>query len=114
MIVEAFLAILVAIGLVNAWVTWRVIGDDLSSLSQRVAQIGLVWVIPAVGAVIVLNLQRRHGEKGSGRYREMPDVGEDFGHQRQFIKKSDDAADSDLACGCGATFNRWVRQIAVW
>jgi hypothetical protein len=95
MIIEAFLAILIAIGLVNAWVTARVLGDGLSSLGQRVAQIALVWLLPAVGAMIVLNLQRRHGEKGSGRYREIPEAGDDFGNQRQFIKKSDDAADGD-------------------
>ena len=79
MIIEALFAVLIAICILHAWVTWRVVHDDLSSPTQRVAQIVLVLMLPAVGALMVLNLQRRKGEKGLGRYHEIPDPGDDFG-----------------------------------
>lgn len=86
---------LVAIGLLDAWVTWRVIGDDLSSSRQLAAQIALVWLLPVLGALIVLNLQRRNAEKQSARYREIPDAGDDFVYSRQSFKKLDDVIDGD-------------------
>ncbi len=95
MIIETLLAMLVAIGLLDAWVTWRVLGDGLSSHGQRAAQIALVWLLPLLGALIVLNLQRRNAEKGSGRYREIPDAGDDFAFSRQSFKKLEDAIDGD-------------------
>lgn len=94
-IIEAFFAVLIAICVLDAWVTWRVVHDDLSSSSQRVAQITLVWLLPAVGALIVLNMQRRNGERGSGRYREIPDPGDDFGYSRLSFKKGEGAVDND-------------------
>jgi len=94
-ILEAFLTMLVGIVLLDAWVTWRVVGDGLSSSRQRAAQIALVWLLPVLGALIVLNLQRRNAEKGSGRYRDVQDVGDDLAHARQFLKKLDDVIDGD-------------------
>jgi len=86
---------LVALGLLDAWVTWRVLGDGLSSPGQRAAQIALVWLLPLLGALLVLNLQRRNAESGSGRYREIPDAGDDFAYSRQSFKKLDDVTDDD-------------------
>jgi hypothetical protein len=94
-IIETLATMLVAIGLLDAWVTWRIIGDGLSSSRQRAAQIALVWLLSMLGALIVLNLQRRNPENGSGRYREIPDAGDDLAYSRQSFKKLDDAIDGD-------------------
>ena len=95
MILEALLVMLAAILALNAWVTWRVVRDGLSSSAQRLAQIALVWLLPMLGALLVLNLQRRNAEKGSGTYREIPDVGDDYAHSAKSFKKLEDAIDGD-------------------
>ncbi len=94
MIVEVFVTVLVLICILNGWVTRRVFQDDLSSSSQRVAQVALIWLVPAVGALIVLNLQRREGEKGPGHYRDPPSPGDDFGHPR-LAARSTSPSDED-------------------
>jgi hypothetical protein len=94
MIVEVFLSALILICIFNGWVTRRVFQDGLSSSSQRIAQVALIWLVPAVGALVVLNLQRREGEKGPGRYRDPPNPGDDFGHPR-LVTRNASQSDED-------------------
>ncbi len=94
MIVEVVVTVMFLICVLNGWVTRRALQDSLSSASQRIAQIALIWLVPAVGALIVLNLQRRNGENGPGRYREPPDLGDDLGHARH-VGRSSSQSDDD-------------------
>ena len=78
MILEVFVVLFAVLVALNAWVTWRAIRDDLSTRVQRLAQILLVWVVPFIGALLVLHLQRLHPERSSGRYRDALDAGDDL------------------------------------
>ena len=78
MILDALVVLVAVLVVLNAWVTWRAIHDDLNTGVQRFAQIALVWIIPFLGALLVLHLQRQHPERSSGRYRDALDAGEDF------------------------------------
>lgn len=53
--------------LLNAWATWRVVRDDLSSPGQRAAQAALIWVIPFIGALVVVRLIDGPMERDAGR-----------------------------------------------
>ena len=86
MILELFVALLFAIVLLSAWVTRRIIRDDLLSHGQRVAQVMFVWVLPILGPLLVLHLQRQHLATGAGRYSSEPDM-EDFGESGRSVRQ---------------------------
>lgn len=79
MIIDVLTILLVVLLLLNVWVSWRAINDDLSTRAQRAAHILLIWALPFLGALLVLHLQRQHPERHSGRYRELPEAGDEFG-----------------------------------
>jgi hypothetical protein len=97
MIVDVFIAVLVALVVLNVWVTWRAIRDDLSTVPQRIVQVILVWVAPFVGALLVLHLQRQHPERSRGRYREALDAGDDLPTQGGSYGRTLRALDGDSA-----------------
>jgi glucan phosphoethanolaminetransferase (alkaline phosphatase superfamily) len=66
MIVEVFVTVLFLICIFNGWVTRRVFQDGLSSTSQRIAQVALVWLVPAVGALVVLTSSAGTARKAQG------------------------------------------------
>jgi hypothetical protein len=55
-----------------------VLRDELSEPIQRAVQFLLIWLLPIIGAIIVLAVHRPP-EKASGKYREQPDPGDDYG-----------------------------------
>lgn len=61
--------------------TVLVVRDTLSEPSQRFIQLLMVWLLPVIGAIIVFAVHRST-EKHSGKYREPPDPGDDFGFPR--------------------------------
>ena len=63
----------------NLWVSWRVRRDELSSGGQKLIQLLIVWLVPIVGALLALHVQRRHGDDASGEYPGSRDLGDDFG-----------------------------------
>ncbi len=71
-------SILLVIVLLNAWATRAVLKDNLSTSGQRVAQIAFVWAIPFLGALFTLHSKRVDEEQSEGRYREIPDLGNDM------------------------------------
>lgn len=95
MILELLVIIFGLLALVNLWVTWRVIKDDLSSPSQRVAQFLLIWMLPFLGALLVLRLQRRQPGAHSGHYREAPNPGEDYGASGMSHRKTQQVLEGD-------------------
>ena len=62
---------LVAVLWLNVRSTLAIRRDDLSDQKQRVMQLALVWLLPVIGAVIVLAVHRPT-EKASRKYRDPP------------------------------------------
>lgn len=88
----AFIAI-VLLGL-NVRATLLIARDTLSTSSQRLWQFALVWLVPALGAVITLAVHRPV-EKPSRRYRTQLDPGDDFAMSGRAHKNLADAIDGD-------------------
>lgn len=76
--------------MLNLWATQAVLGDPLSSAGQRSAQLLFVWLLPFAGALLTLHLKRREAERASGRYRDIPDPGNDFGMSARHARCNDD------------------------
>lgn len=67
-----------AIVLANVWATRAVLKDNLSTPSQRLAQFAFVWLVPVLGAALTLHFKRVDEEPSDGRYREIPNPGDDM------------------------------------
>lgn len=63
--------------------TIRIYGDELSTALQKVWQLLFVWMLPIIGALVTIQLKRKHLERGEGRYPESQSVGDDFGFPRE-------------------------------
>jgi hypothetical protein len=70
--------LIVVVAFLNAWATRAISRDHLSTAAQRSAQIAFVWLIPIVGALFALHFMRKDEEPSQGRYREIPDPGDDM------------------------------------
>jgi hypothetical protein len=99
------MAILFACASLSSWATWRIAGDDLSSRNQRIAQTVFVWLLPILGPILVLHLQRKELDRGSGKYSEEPDPGDDFGMSARTFKQTKTALESDTQSDAGAGNN---------
>jgi hypothetical protein len=69
------LAILIAVGLIavvyQGYISWRVWASEVHSVGQKLAQLGIVWLQPIVGAGIVHWIdygQARSLDAPSGKY----------------------------------------------
>ena len=80
--------------LLSVLATRFVIRDAYSKRGQKVIQLALVWLLPAIGALVVLAVHRKE-EKPSGRYRNDLEVGDDFGASRNGTRKMTDVLDDD-------------------
>lgn len=49
---EMVLVGLVFLVALNSWISFRIMQDDLSTKSQRTAQVAFVWLIPLIGALL--------------------------------------------------------------
>ena len=78
----------------NVWATRLVVRDELSERGQKVLQLLLVWLLPVIGAVIVLGVHRKHGKSPLG-YREPPHPGDDIGSSSRGIGKIREVLDGD-------------------
>lgn len=85
--------ILIPIGL-NVWATWLVLNDGLSEASRKAVQLLLVWLVPVIGAVVVLAVHRT-AEPPSRKYRKPPDPGDDFAMSGRMTKATREAIDAD-------------------
>ena len=97
MILDLLAIVLAFLIVLNAWVTWRVIRDDLSTGTQRCAQVLLVWIVPFFGALLVLHLQRQYPERSSGRYRDALDAGGDVAGSPNSYGRVSRGLDGDAA-----------------
>ena len=78
----------------NLWATRLILADDLSSESQKYGQLALVWLLPLLGAVVVLAVHRK-AEPPSRRYRTQPDPGDDFTMSGKSVNETKEALDGD-------------------
>jgi hypothetical protein len=85
-ILDILSLVLLLSALFSAWVTYRIAHDHLSTPNQRVAQTIFVWLLPALGAMIVLHMQRQNPEVSTGKYSEPPDPGDDFGMSGRSVR----------------------------
>jgi hypothetical protein len=78
----------------NLWATRVVVVDDLSSRSQKHSQLVLVWLLPLLGAIVVLAVHRK-AEPPSRKYRTHPDPGDDFTLSGKSVNATKEALDGD-------------------
>jgi hypothetical protein len=83
--IELLIAVNSVIAAFNLWVSARILRDDLTSL-QRCGQLAVVWLVPVLGALLAFTLQRKSLERGSGRYPNEPDAGDDFGESGKSVR----------------------------
>lgn len=69
------LVILVAL---NAYASYQCYRDSISTVSQRIAQIIFIWLLPVVGAVLALRLIRNEPVKGAGNYQSEKAAGDNY------------------------------------
>jgi hypothetical protein len=75
-----FLLTILAIPIwLNAKATILVLRDSLSEKQQKVVQLIFIWLIPLIGAMVVLAIHRKD-EKSSGSFPADNNIGEDFGN----------------------------------
>jgi hypothetical protein len=74
--------------------TLIVLRDSLSEPRQRAMQLALVWLLPLLGAIVVLAVHRPV-EKHSGKYRENSDLGDENFFLGKNARSHSDGMDGD-------------------
>jgi hypothetical protein len=69
--------IVAIIVLLDVMATRAILRDELSEQTQKTAQLAIVWLMPLIGALIVLGVHRS-AETPSRKYREQPDAPDEF------------------------------------
>lgn len=80
--------------LLNGRATQFIVQDVLCDRQQKLAQLLLVWLVPIIGATIVLAVHRR-AEPPSRQYREAADAGDDFAHSGRMHRSIKEVLDGD-------------------
>lgn len=92
------IALILLVAVVPLWLnlkaTAAVARDDLSQRPQKTAQLLFVWLVPLIGAIVVLGVHRRP-EAPSRKYRDPPDAGDDFAVSGRGVKNISEAIDGD-------------------
>jgi hypothetical protein len=73
MIVIALVALILTL---NLWSTIRSVTVESSLHHERFAQLFLIWLLPVIGALVVLQLLRKNPEKSTGTYPYVHRIGE--------------------------------------
>lgn len=90
-----FFLVLGVLALLNIAATVVVMRDDYSERKQKVLQTIVVWLVPLLGALVVLAVHRKP-EKPSGAYRvDGSGVIDDFAFVRPIAKSIGDVIDGD-------------------
>lgn len=69
--VDFLLGVILVSGIVaaNVMASVRAIRDDGSTREQKLFQVALTWILPVLGAILVLMFTRQHPRTSSGQYR---------------------------------------------
>ena len=86
--------LLVAAVLLDAWATYVVVRDELSSQGQRLAQLALVWLVPFIDATLTFYLKRSQPEHPTGHYREAREPGDDYAYSGKSVRQSKEAIEA--------------------
>ena len=78
----------------NSWATRLVLTDALISRQQKRSQLLLIWLLPFVGALLVLAIHRKE-EPASRKYVADKDPGDDFTFSGKSVKGVTEALDGD-------------------
>ena len=73
------LSVLTCLASLNAWATYKVLRDPLSTRGQQAAQAAFVWMLPIIGGLLVLRIKSDQAEPPTGKYRGAVDPGDDYG-----------------------------------
>jgi len=92
MTISFLLVILLVILVLDLAATRAILKADDAEPAQRYAQLALVWLVPAVGAVVVLAVHRPAERR---RSRGPADVGDDYGTSGQNVRRINEALDGD-------------------
>lgn len=76
------------------WASLKVIRDEISERGQKAAQLALVWLVPLMGALIVLGVHRK-SDKPSGKYRDRADLRDDFAMSPGALRRTFEVLDDD-------------------
>lgn len=87
------IAVVVLPALVLLWLNCKatlvVVRDELSERPQKAIQMLLIWLLPLVGAILVLSVHRSP-EPPARKYREQRDSGDDFFSSGRASKSASD------------------------
>lgn len=78
----------------NVWATRMILQDALSERPQKIAQFLLVWLLPLLGAIVVLAVHRKE-EKGPGVYPAEKDLNNDLPASSGPIRSMREVLDDD-------------------
>jgi hypothetical protein len=78
----------------SLWATRLVLADGLATQWQRGSQLALIWLLPVLGAIIVLAVHRR-AEPPSRKYRTPPDPGDDYAVSGKSVRATTEVLDGD-------------------
>lgn len=62
------IVILVALAVLNVYVSVRCYRNALSSLGQRLAQVAFIWTVPLFGAALALRMLPNKRERSAGKH----------------------------------------------
>lgn len=78
----------------NIWTMWLVVNDSLTEVTQKAGQLAVVWILPAIGAIITLAVHRKN-EPHSRRYREPAEPADNFARSGMAVKTLRQAIDDE-------------------
>lgn len=78
----------------NVWASRLILADEFLTLRQSSMQLALVWLLPLVGALLVLAAHRK-AEPPSRSYRSGLDAGDDYASSTKSVKSIREALDGD-------------------
>ncbi len=78
--------VLASVLAMHLWATLLVLRDGSSSTKQRAAQLAFVWLVPLLGSILVMYFNRERHNLSDGKYRGLPDAGDDYGYSGEYYK----------------------------
>ena len=74
--------------------TRAILNDEFPEPRQKFFQLCIVWILPVVGALLLLGVHRKP-EKPSGNYRQESDAGDDYGSSGANVRSIKEMLDGD-------------------
>jgi hypothetical protein len=92
------IVLLIAVAAIPLWLnvraTFLVYRDTFSERRQKIAQLLFVWLVPVVGAIVILGVHRK-SEKSPGTYPAEKNPGDEFAGSGRAVRTIGEAIDGD-------------------